>query len=175
MAVRRTHHNRDCCGVETAFKTTCSNRILDLAFRAVQRSRQSRGIHDDRDRSRHEPRRYPFVLQKPQISYAALFQRAAAAVTYCGPPEHVAPAPVVENMIPVTAVSGASRARAVNAAPAPDVEYVSPAPALIYGSPASTVCAVPARVGKYISPAPTMIHAVSAPVIEHIFPHQRQW
>ena len=65
------------------------------------------------------------MLQKPQISYAAPFQHAAAAVTYSGLSEHVAPAPVVENMIPVTAVSCASPARAVNAAPAPDVEHIS--------------------------------------------------
>ena len=99
----------------------------------------------------------PYVLQKPQISYAAPFQHAAIAVTYCGPSVHVAPAPVVEYMTPATAVSYAFPAPAVNAAPATDVEYILSARAVMYGSPAPTVCVALAPDGKYISPAPTKI------------------
>ena len=108
-------------------------------FRAARRSRQLRRIHHDRDKSRHEFQRNPLrAAKKPQTSYAAPFQHATIAVTYCCPSVHVAPAPVVEYMTPATAVSFTFPAPAVNAAPAPDVEYILPAPAVVHGTPAST-------------------------------------
>ena len=130
MAVTRTHDNRDCCGHESRghsrrLAATAHWIWLSVQYKGPVSCGASTMITTGVDMNVD----------------AAFFKHAAAAVTYCGPSQHVAPAPVVENMIPVTAGSCASPARAVNAAPAPDVECVSP------GSPAPTVYAVPARVG----------------------------
>ena len=116
-----------------------------------------------------------YELQQPKISYAAPFQHTSPAVTCRGPSVHVAPALVVKYMTSATAVSNASSAPAVNAAPAPDVEFFLPAPAVNYGCPPPTEFAAPTPVGEYISPAATMIYAASAPVVEHICQHKRNF
>ena len=124
--------------------------------RAVRRSRLLRGRHDDRDRCLLN------VLQLPKISYAALVQHAAPALTYSGHFMSAAPAPG-------PAVSCASSALSVCAPRAPLVLYISPtsavsyaarahtvndAPAVSYAASAPAVCAAPASVVECLCPAP---------------------
>ena len=104
-------------------------------FRAVRRSRQLRGIHDDRDTCLHEPRR---TLLRATATEDQL-RRSCPARSTSG---HLLRSLCMSRQLlsstitPVTAVSYASPAPKVNAAPAPDVEHIPPAPAVNYAFPA---------------------------------------